>query len=141
MTIDALGGATALTSSLAALTRAAPEPARLESSKPPEPKQADRRNQRPKAVPAAAEEKPEDTEPKARDALADIRANQRTESANTTHLSILYDKDIDLFISRRVDPESGEVVRQFPYEDHLERLRIFAAQDRAEAEDNVDLSV
>ncbi len=140
MTIDALGGATALTSSLAALTRAAPDRARPDSPEPRAAENQDRANQSSKTIAEAVAEKPDRTEVEARDDKAQFQAKSaKTESA--THLSILYDKDIDLFISRQVDPDSGEVVRQYPYEDHLERLRSFAAQDRAKSEESVDVKV
>ena len=75
--------------------------------------------------------------------IAEI-ANGLAEEARTaapTQLSILYDRDIDLFISRRIDRESGEIVRQFPYEDHLERLRTLDAQRDEEPSERLDLSV
>jgi uncharacterized FlaG/YvyC family protein len=46
-------------------------------------------------------------------------------SSDLTKLSIRYDEDIDVFVSARVEAESGEVVRQFPYEEQIERIRHF----------------
>ena len=45
--------------------------------------------------------------------------------SDETRLSILYDQDIDRFVSRQVEEETGEVVRQFPYEEQVERMRFF----------------
>ena len=138
MAIDALGGETALTSTLASLTGSARDRARPQTPETTENDQpADR---------AKPETDPEIAQSADRQSVAEI-ASQAAEqarsetSAQPTHLSILYDREIDLFISRRVDRESGEIVRQFPYEDHLERMRTLTAQRGDAAEERVDLKV
>ena len=138
MTVDALGGGTALTSSLASLTGSARERVRPQ---PSEPAQQDQRSAEINVEPdeaVAGKESAEEAK-----SIAEI-ANGLAEEARTaapTQLSILYDRDIDLFISRRIDRESGEIVRQFPYEDHLERLRTLDAQRDEEPSERLDLSV
>lgn len=140
MTVHALGGETALTISLAALPRAAHDRARPE---PAEPKAPDPKDDRTRSSENAT--KPIDAGAEARDAEAANAPSEISEdrepALTATQLSVLYDKDIDRFISRRIDPQSGEVVRQFPYEEHLERLRQFAAQAREDADDRLDVRV
>ena len=138
MTVDALGGGTALTSSLASLTGSARDRARAQ---PPEAAEENQRSAEVKAEPdepAAGKEPAEDAK-----SIAEIASGIAEEARETvpTQLSILYDRDIDLFISRRVDRESGEIVRQFPYEDHLERLRTLNAQRDEDSSKRLDLSV
>lgn len=141
MAIDALGGETALTSTLASLTGSARDRARPQA---PEAIKNDQPADRPK--PEKPETDPEIAQSADRQSVAEIASEAAEEarndaSAQPTHLSILYDREIDLFISRRVDRESGEVVRQFPYEDHLERMRTLTAQRGDDAEERVDLKV
>jgi len=138
MTIDALGGGTALTSTLAALTGSARDRARVQ---PPEPIEKDQEVAEAKVEPPENASRDEQSaDPKS---ISDIAGEvaKNTQDSALTQLSILYDQDIDLFISRRIDPESGDVVRQFPYEEHLERARTFAEQNREDAEERLDLSV
>lgn len=138
MTVDALGGGTALTSSLASLTGSARERARPQ---PAEPAEQDQRSAEINVEPdeaAAGKETAEEAK-----SIAEIANGlaEEARAATPTQLSILYDQDIDLFISRRIDRESGEIVRQFPYEDHLERLRTLDAQRDEEPSERLDLSV
>ncbi len=150
MTIDALGGGTALKSSIAGLIGPAREITRVQ---PPEPVEPPNPVEPPKPVEkdqepyAAATEQAEISseeeqaqDPKSITDLA-LSANEIVREQSATRLSILYDQDIDLFISRRVDPESGDVVRQFPYEEQIERIRIFADQNRRDTGARLDLSV
>jgi len=55
-----------------------------------------------------------------------------------TRLSILYDKDAELFITRQVEKGSGEVVHQFPYEEQVARIRYFLDQMREDREARLD---
>ena len=139
MTIEALGGGTALTSTLAGLAaRSVQDAARARSPDPVE----DARDPIEEAVESTDPSSEEETavEPIAADDIARSVA-ETANDATPTRLSVLYDQDIDLFISRRVDPESGEVVRQFLYEEHLERIRIFAEQQDKASGTRLDLRV
>jgi len=142
MTIDALGGGTALTSTLAGLTGPAAERVRAQPTQAAEKdhKPAKAVVEGPEAPAEAAAEDESAAEVKSVDDIAGTPVERDREAA-PTNLSILYDQDIDLFISRRVDPESGEVVRQFPYEEQLEVIRVFAEKSREDSEDHLDLSV
>lgn len=150
MTIDALGGGTALASTLAGLTGPAREvtrarpPEPVESPEPVEPREHVEKDGEPSANTTRQAEIPAEEDqaqdPKSITDLA-LSANEVARHQSATRLSILYDQDIDLFISRRVDPESGDVVRQFPYEEQLERIRIFAEQNHNDAGARLDLSV
>ncbi len=150
MTIDALGGGTALTSTLAGLTGSGRDRTRAQ---PPESIEKGQEPIEATIEPPENASRPEDAsrpenglkteqaaESRSLDDIVEAAAENAREAA-ATRLSILYDQDIDLFISRRVDPESGEVVRQFPYEEQLERARIFAEQNREDTDQRLDLSV
>lgn len=138
MTIDALSGGTALTGTLAGLTGSVREIARAQPTEPVKKEKTPAEQPIEKTDQAPEERQAADPIPAAE--IARALAREFQEDANT-RLSILYDQDIDLFISRRVDPESGEVLRQFPYEEHLERIRLFAERNRDGAEHSLDLSI
>lgn len=57
-----------------------------------------------------------------------------------TRLSILYDEEADLFVSRIIDKGTGEVVSQYPHESRLARVRFFAER-RDEARQRLDVTV
>lgn len=61
-----------------------------------------------------------------------------TGQTTETRLSILYDHDADLFITRSIEKRSGEVVRQYPYEQQVERIKFFVDQLREDRAQRVD---
>ena len=58
-----------------------------------------------------------------------------------TRLSILYDEDAELFVSRIIDKGSGDVVSQYPYETQIARIRFFVEQLSEADEDRLDVTV
>lgn len=62
-------------------------------------------------------------------------------SQPTTRLSILFDKQAGLFISRSLDAETGEVLRQFPPESVVKRVTALAEQLASKEESELDLEV
>jgi uncharacterized FlaG/YvyC family protein len=58
-----------------------------------------------------------------------------------TRLSILYDEDAELFVSRIIDKVSGEIVSQYPYETQIARIRFFVEQLSEAREDRLDVTV
>jgi uncharacterized FlaG/YvyC family protein len=58
-----------------------------------------------------------------------------------TRLSILYDKDADLFVSRMIDNSTGDVVSQYPYESQIARIRFFAERLNEAPEERLDVIV
>ena len=118
MAVDSLTGGTAFSATFVAQATAAREAVRV----------------RPESEPAEAIRDPQqdveeaDTKPREQaSAVAEARRDfaESAVTGGATKLSIRYDEDIDVFISARIEPETGEVVRQFPYEEQLERIRLF----------------
>lgn len=60
--------------------------------------------------------------------------------SDSMRLSILYDRDIDVFVSRSVEEDTGEVVRQFPYETQIERIRHFVKELQEGKVNQLDVS-
>lgn len=87
----------------------------------------------PRAAPVVA---PEAVEP-ARKSQADNKKGEqnREESANakpSRHLSITRNEDLNAFVYRSIDADSGDVVWQFPSEDVLRRAERYRQNEDAE---------
>ena len=78
----------------------------------------------------------------ARDDEAKASTRERIEelkSLTQTRLSIRYDDDAQLFVSRSVDKGSGEVVHQYPPDNQIARIRLLIATIRDEFQSRVDV--
>jgi uncharacterized FlaG/YvyC family protein len=135
MTIDAVGAGRAFAASPRPGNAPGPPGVpRVESSQAPPAREPDKT--RPGKAETAA---PSATTKAAREFSKDL--HDATAGLTETRLSILYDDDADLFITRSVEKRSGDVVRQYPYEKQVERIRYFLDQLRDAREERVDETV
>ena len=135
MTIDAVRAGTAFPAPPRPGTAPGPPAVPRDASSPPpagrEPEDG-RPGEAEKAEPSA-------TTKAAREFSQDLHDEAR--HLTETRLSILYDHDAELFITRSIEKRSGEVVRQYPYEQQVERIRYFVDQLREARAQRVDETV
>ena len=62
-------------------------------------------------------------------------------STPQTRLSIDFDRDVGVYVSRSLDASTGEVVDQFPAETRLRQMKAFAELQRQAAEPVLDETV